>query len=94
MDPVIAKIDPNIYDGYVGQSEYAPGAVDTVTLEGDHLMVQTKEQAKEEIFPENETTYFGKGKDWRLIFVKDEQGRVTSARFRQNGQDLIGKKIR
>ncbi len=35
--------------------------VDTVTREEDHLMVQTSGQAKEEVFPENETTFFVKG---------------------------------
>jgi hypothetical protein len=57
-------------------------------------MVQAAGQAKEEVYPENETTYFAKGQDWRLIFVKDGQGRVTSVLFRQQGQDIIGKKIR
>lgn len=93
-DPVVAKIEPKVYDAYVGQYEYAPGVVDTVTREGDHLMVQTTGQAKEEVFPENETAYFAKGQDWRLIFVKDKQRRVTSVRFRQHGQDFIGKRIR
>lgn len=93
QDPVVANIDPKIYDAYVGRYEYAPGAVDTVTREGDHLMVQPTGQAKEEVFPENETTYFGKGQDWRLIFLKDEQGRVPAVRFRQHAQDFVGKRI-
>ena len=94
QDPIVAKIDPKLYDAYVGQYEYAPGVVDTVTREGNRFMVQATGQAKEEVFPENETTYFGKGQDWRMIFVKDKRGRVTSVRFRQHGQDLIAKKIR
>lgn len=94
QDPVLAKIDPKVYDAYVGQYEYARGMVDLVTREGDHLMVETTGQGKEEVFPENETTYFGKGQDWRMIFVKDQQGRVTSVLFRRQGQDFIGKKIR
>jgi hypothetical protein len=92
-DPAVAKINPKIYDDYVGRYEYAPGVVDAVTREGDRLMVQVSGQAKEELFAENETTYFGKGQGWRLIFVKDKQGRVTSVRFRQHGQDFIAKKI-
>ena len=43
---------------------------------------------------ENETTYFVKGQDWRMIFVRDEQGRVTSLLFRQHAQDLVAKKIK
>lgn len=93
QDPVVAKVDPKIYDAYVGRYEYAPGVVDTVTREGDHLMVQATGQEKEEMFAENETTYFAKGQDWQLIFVKDERGRVTSVRFRQHGQDFIARKL-
>lgn len=93
QDPPVAKVDPKIYDAYVGRYEYAPGAVDTVTREGDRLMVQVTGQAKEELLPENETTFFSQGQDWRLIFVKDEKGKVTAVRFRQNGQDLVGKRL-
>jgi ketosteroid isomerase-like protein len=94
QDPVAAKVDPKLYDAYVGQYQYAPGTVDTVTREGDRLMVQATGQAKEELFPENETTFFGKGQDWRMIFVKDGQGRVTAVHFRQHQQDLVGTKIK
>lgn len=94
QDPPIAKINPKIYADYVGQYEYSPGVIDTVSREGNRLFVQASGQEKEEIFPENETTFFGKGQDWRMIFVKDNKGRVTSVRFRQNGQDLVAKKIK
>lgn len=93
LDPAVARVDPKIYDAYVGRYEYAPGIVDTVTREGDRLLVQATGQPKEEVFPENEITYFGKGQDWRLIFVKDEQGRVTAVRFRQHGQDIVARRI-
>lgn len=95
QDPDIAKIDTKIYDAYVGQYEYTPGVIDTVTRDGERLMVQAAgQEGKEELFPENETTFFGKGQDWRLIFVKNEQGRVTAVRFRQNGRDYVAKKIK
>jgi ketosteroid isomerase-like protein len=92
-EPVVAEVDPQIYDAYVGRYQYAPGAIDTVTREGDRLFVQSTGQAKEELFPENETTYFAKGQDWRLVFVKDARGLVTSLRFRQNGQDFVAQRM-
>lgn len=95
QDPDIAKIDAKIYDAYVGQYEYAPGVIDTVTRDRERLLVQAAgQEEKEEVFPENETTFFGKGQDWRLIFVKNEQGRVTALRFRQSGRDYVAKKIK
>jgi hypothetical protein len=57
-------------------------------------MVQASGQAKEEVFPENESTFFGKGQNWRLIFVKDDQGKVTHLLFRQHGHDFVAKKIK
>lgn len=93
-DPAVAKIDPKIYEAYIGRYEYAPGTVETVTRQGDRLLVQVTGQAPEELFPETETTFFGKGQDWRLIFVRDGAGRVTSVRFRQNGQELVGKRVK
>jgi hypothetical protein len=93
QDPISVAIDPSIYDVYIGQYEYAPGVVDTVTREGDCLLVQVAGQAKEELFPENETTFFARGQDWRLSFVTDDQGCVNAIRFRQHGQDLVGRRI-
>lgn len=94
VDPAIANVDPKVYDTYVGQYEYGPGVVDTVTREGNRLMIQPMGLAKEELFPQTETTYFGRGQDWRIIFVHDQRGRVTEVRFRHHEQDMVGKRIR
>ena len=92
-DPPIAKVDPHLYDAYVGQYEYAPGVRDTVTREGDRLLIQSTGQGKEEVFPENDTTFFGRRQAWRVIFVKDDQGQVVSLLFRQDGQDLVARRV-
>ena len=93
QDPPIAKIDPKIYDDYVGKYEYTPGVIDTISRDGNRLFVQPTGQPKEEIFPENETTFFGKGQDWRMIFVRDAKDKIISVVFRQNGQDYVAKKL-
>ncbi|MES1240770.1 MAG: DUF3471 domain-containing protein [Acidobacteriota bacterium] len=92
-EPVAAQVDPSLFDSYVGRYEYTPGAVDTVTREGDRLFVQPTGEPRVELFPENETTYFAKGEGWRLIFVRDPQGAVTSLIFRQQGQDFTATRI-
>lgn len=91
--PPIAEIDSKIYDNYVGKYQYAPGETDTIIREGKRLFVKPENQPKEEIFPENETTFFAKGQDWRIIFVKNSKGKIRSLIFRQNGQDFVGKKL-
>ena len=92
-DPTVAKVDPRLFDAYVGKYQYTPGSVDIVTREGGHLFVQPTGEPRVEIFPENETTYFAKGESWRLIFVRDPQGLVTSLIFRQQGQEFVANKV-
>lgn len=93
-DPQIAKVDPRLFDAYVGRYEYTPGLVDTVTREGDRLFVQSTGMEKEELLAENDTTFFAPGQDWRVIFLRNEKGEVTSLAFRQNGQDLVARRMR
>lgn len=78
------KIDPEIYDAYVGQYELeAPesvisvsGNILTISKEGDRLFVESK-PGKSEILPESETVFQQKDSPTKLIFVKDSEGRVT-----------------
>lgn len=92
-DPVTAVVDAKVLAAYVGRYEYSPGVIDTVTLEGGRLFAQTTGQEKLELLPENETTFFAPGEDWRVVFLKDEKGRVVSEVFRQNGQDLVARRL-
>jgi hypothetical protein len=92
-----AKVDPAIYKAYVGQYEWAPGYVDTVTLNGNKLMARiTGEEKAVEFQPENETNFFIENDedDGVTTFVKDTSGKVTHYVYRAHGQDIIGKKIK
>jgi len=93
---VPAKVDPKIYDAYVGEYEIAPGVVLTITREGDKLMAQqTGVKTKMELLPENETTFFMKGITGQNIFVRDAKGQVTHIIFRDpDGQEIRVKKIK
>jgi len=73
------KIDPKIFDAYVGQYQANPSAVLTVTREGDRLMAQQGSAEKWEWLPESEVNFFAKGGNRRqtFSFVKDEKGQVT-----------------
>ncbi|MBI1738201.1 MAG: DUF3471 domain-containing protein [Acidobacteria bacterium] len=100
LEPVAAKVDPRIYDAYVGQYEWAPTLISTITREGDRLMEQFNGPEKSELLPENETIFFVKGEaasgdSSRLIFVKDATGRVTHYIYRElGGMDRVVKKIK
>jgi len=83
-----AKVDPKIYEAYVGQYRNPRGRVLAVIREGDRLMIEVGGQ-KVEIFPESETQFFFKGDDVLLVFVKDEQGRVVRLINRRPNGDIV-----
>jgi hypothetical protein len=88
-----AKIDPRVFDSYVGQYKFSGvNATITVTREENRLFAQMTDQQKFEVFPESETDFFYKVVDAQLTFVKDSTGAVTQLILHQNGRDLkLGK---
>jgi CubicO group peptidase (beta-lactamase class C family) len=91
---VIAKVDPKIYDSYVGEYELAPGMTLTVTREGDSLMAQPTGQRKVELLPTSETVFSPRAIRAEITFVKNEQGQVTHLVFNQGGRQQTAKKIK
>jgi serine-type D-Ala-D-Ala carboxypeptidase/endopeptidase len=84
----VAKVDPRLYDKYVGQYKFQTvDATITVTREDDHLFARLTGQQKFEVFPESETDFFYKVVDAQLTFVKDSTGAVTHVILHQNGRD-------
>ena len=76
VEKKIAKIDPGIYDGYVGQYEISPTLVVSVTREGDKLFASVAGQHIE-LFSESDAKFFTLS-DSTVEFVKDEAtGNVT-----------------
>lgn len=87
---VIAKVDPKIYDAYLGEYQLGPMTL-TVTRDGDRLLAQPTGQSKAELFPESETKYFLKVVDAKITFVKDESGKVTHLILHQGGEQKATK---
>jgi CubicO group peptidase (beta-lactamase class C family) len=94
VERVVVKVDPKIYDAYVGEYELGPGFVLTVTREGDRLMMQATGQGKAEAFPASETNFFFKVVRADITFVKDAAGLVTHLVLNQNGRQVNAKKIK
>jgi CubicO group peptidase (beta-lactamase class C family) len=88
------KLDPALYDQYVGEYELAPGFAIVITKEGGKLMGQATGQPKVELYPEAETKFFLKVVDGQVEFVKDEAGKVTGLILVQGGQRLPGRKVK
>lgn len=93
--PAEVKINPKIFDAYVGQYEDAPnlgGLVFSFFREGDKFYLQPTNQDKVEIFPASETKFFLKAFPAEAQFVKDANGRVTAMIWRQ-GREFTAKRI-
>jgi D-alanyl-D-alanine-carboxypeptidase/D-alanyl-D-alanine-endopeptidase len=87
-----AKVDPKLFDNYVGSYQLAPTFVITVTRDKDHLFAQATGQPKFEIFPEGDREYFLKVVDAQITFITDSQGRATEMILHQGGLDQHAKR--
>jgi len=86
------KLDPALYDAYVGDYELAPTFSIAITREGDQIFAQATGQTKLEIFPESETRFFLKAVDAQIEFVRGAEGKVTGLVLHQGGRDTPGKR--
>lgn len=95
-DKTVAKIDPAIYDAYVGEYQLGPNAFLTLTREGDKLMGKaTGNKTGFEFLPESETTFFMKNKQGQVTFVKDDKGQVSHILHRYaDGQEVKEIKVK
>ena len=88
----IAKIDPAIYNSYVG--DYLVGSrTCTVVREGDKLLLVAPGWMKAEAFPESETKFFLRAMDAQMTFVRNEKGEVTGFVFEMGNRMMQAKKV-
>src|SRR5689334_10379639 len=75
--PAEIKIDPKIFDEFVGQYSFAenPDLVLSFLREGDKFFLLPTNQGRIEIFPESQTKFFLKLIDANAEFVRDAQGK-------------------
>jgi len=92
-EPKAIKVDPKIYDAYVGQYEVEAGVVWEVIKEDNCLWAKLGEQ-KIELFPESETKYFIKEAPVRVTFIKDDRGAVIQLLAHTDRGDMRAKKIK
>lgn len=88
------KLTPAELDAILGEYQYGPGAVLTVTRDGDSVFAQLTGQPKFQIFPKSATEY-----EWRVVpanvrFTKDKDGKVTGAVHTQGGARIEAPKTK
>jgi hypothetical protein len=82
-DRVRIKLNPKIYDAYIGHYEFQPEVVVTISKAGGKLFVQAGGQ-RVELLPISSTTFFPKDRDSQLEFIKNDKGEVTGFITTQN----------
>ena len=81
-------------DAIVGQYQYGPAAILTVTRDGTSVFAQLTGQPKIQIHPKSATEF-----EWHVVkasvkFKKDTDGKVTAATHTQNGASFDAPKIK
>lgn len=88
------SLDASVLKQYVGEYQFAPTFIITVSLEGNQLKAQATGQPQFDVFAEKENVFFLKVVEAKIEFVKDANGAVTEMILYQNGQQPRGKKIK
>jgi hypothetical protein len=79
------RVDPSVFDRYVGRYQLAPALILTVGRQGNRLFTQFTGEPPFELFAESETDYFLKAADAKFTFESDGTGKVTAVLLRLNG---------
>ncbi|MCY7348114.1 MAG: DUF3471 domain-containing protein, partial [Pyrinomonadaceae bacterium] len=88
------KINPAVYDDYVGEYEIAPAFILTITKEGEKLMGQATGQGKLEFEPTSATQFVVPVIKGSVSFEKDAAGKTSGLILIQNGRTIKAKKIK
>jgi ketosteroid isomerase-like protein len=90
--PKAAAVPPGLYDAYAGRYEIGPGRTLTVTKEDGTLRAVVTGYRPAELIPRSETEFVWFNPEMnvysQVIFVKGEDGKVTAAAFRREGEEV------
>jgi arylsulfatase A-like enzyme len=76
-DKTPVRVDPRVFDAYVGRYEFVTRVTVAVTREGDRLFFIGEFGGKTELVPKSETEFLHPRLPMRFTFVKGDGGRVT-----------------
>jgi serine-type D-Ala-D-Ala carboxypeptidase/endopeptidase len=89
-----ARVDPKVFDRYIGRYGLSPSFILTITRDGDYLFAQATGQGTFEIFPENETEFFAKITDLQITFQSaGRQDRAMGLVVHQLGRNTAAKRL-
>ncbi len=88
----LAKVDPKIFDSYVGEYQSQFG-VFTITREGDRLFAELTGQPKVRLYPASDREYFLTVVEATVTFDVDAQGKTNQLTLHQNGNNVTAKRV-
>lgn len=92
QEPKAIQVTPDLLNEYTGKYDLGEGTYLTITAEGNRIFGQETGFARFEMFAESETGFFLKGRERKIVFEKDESGKVVGMVLTQGG-DMKGKKV-
>ena len=92
-DPAIGQADPKKFIDFTGTYELVRGQTRTVSANGDKLFVERKNKT-EQLFPETSELFFRKGVEGRILFRRDDRGKVDVLIDRRNNEDVVWRKTK
>ncbi|HEX2222868.1 MAG TPA: serine hydrolase, partial [Thermoanaerobaculia bacterium] len=88
------KVDPAIYEAYVGEYALNPEMSIVILREGDQLFVQPSGQLRREILPVSETDFFIKEVDALLVFSRGADGKAAKLVLHQGGKEMPAPRVK
>jgi ketosteroid isomerase-like protein len=93
--PVQESIDPAVLDQYLGDYEWWPGYVESITRKGDNLYVNAKGDEPSQLQSSGQESFYLPGDPTLIVFVRDDSGSVTHYLVHfADGQVFQAKKIK
>lgn len=90
----LAKMDPQVFDRYVGKYDLGNSREYVVSREGNRYFGQATKNPKRELFPASETRFFIPEIESQITFVNDEKGEVIELLYDQNEVQRHCKRVR
>jgi hypothetical protein len=92
-DPAPGKIDLSRLNDYVGTYEVTPGITITVSRDGDKLYSKREKRPQHLLVPETCDLFFRPGVEGRVLFRRNDSGKVDALVDRRNNEDVVWKKM-
>jgi mono/diheme cytochrome c family protein len=90
----LAKVDPRVFDTYVGKYDFGNNRPYFITREGNRYFGQAPNNPKRELFPVSETKFFIPEVESQVTFVKDDKGEIVELVYDQNERQTRCKRVK